>query len=460
MAADERQWKTGRRELLGAVGLGLAVQACGGEAGDDLVASAGARLAVPPERVPESGAFPTGVASGDVAEDSAVLWTQHTGALELELVVYAMRGPEYAAEVVAARVPRTAAGFVHATVRGLEAGARYRYVFFEVEGSVRRGRSAVGRFRCALAPGALEPVTFGATACTANGRSMAALSRAAEAGLDLHLLLGDTTYNDDARTLGEYRARWSSQLRTPGYLALRASTSLLATWDDHEVTNDWNPETLDPGRVAIARDTYFESLPLGRIAGAPDRLWRKASWGGTADFFVLDGRSERLPSTRRRDEAQYLSRAQMDWLKAELTASRAVFKVIVNSVPVGDFPGLFDFIQRDRWEGYPAARDELLRHVEGTGIPGVLFVSGDFHLGSVGRVSRRGLGSATYEVLAGPGDQSPNPIAGTLGGEQFEWVTSRSNYTSFSLDPASRAVLVRHVDGGGRTLNEQVLTVG
>src|SRR5690349_2671689 len=41
-----------------------------------------------PESIAESPNFPLGVASGDVTDTSAILWTRYTGSASLELVVY------------------------------------------------------------------------------------------------------------------------------------------------------------------------------------------------------------------------------------------------------------------------------------------------------------------------------------------------------------------------------------
>lgn len=401
----------------------------------------------PPEGVAESAAFSLGLASGDVAADAAVLWTHHAGDAPLELAVWQMEGDVYVREVARTMVARADGGFVHVDVSGLSPGARYRYAFFEMEAGVRKARSPIGRFRAALPADALEPIWLGAVACTSNGRAFETLSRAgARTDLDVFLLIGDTTYNDGARTREAYRTRWQQNLATPGYRALRAATSLVATWDDHEFDNDWDPETIDPDQSKDAKGAFFEHLPLRRINGAPDRLWRQHTWGKTLEIFALDCRAERKPSTRNRPDAEYLSRAQMDWLKAGLSSSQAVFKVIVNSVPIGSFPGAFQFANRDRWEGYPAQRTEILEHIDDNAIGGVLWVSGDFHLGSIGRVAKAGVGARQLEVLAGPGGQVANPLYTSLNAPQFDWATGTNNYAAMRFDPATRQVRVMFHD--------------
>lgn len=164
-----------------------------------------------------------------------------------------------------------------------------------------------------------------------------------------------------------------------------------ATWDDHEVADNWDPESIDPARLETAREAFFENLALRRLPPPNEnRVWRSFRWGRTLEIFVLDCRSERRPSTRNGPDAQCISRTQMDWLKAGLAASTAAFKIIANSVPIANFPGAFDLQANDRWEGYPAQRAELLDFLTGRAIRGVVFVSGDFHLATVAHLEATG----------------------------------------------------------------------
>jgi len=406
---------------------------------------------MPPELTPASTAFGLGIASGDVTHERALLWARYDAAMPLRVVVWEMDGDVYDRRVFSADVAPADGGFVHVDADGLTPGARYRYAFFELDAGERFARSPIGRFRAALAPDAVEPLRFGAVSCAENGRDFLTLEHAgARADLDAFLLVGDTIYADSATDLASYRVKWAENLATTGYRTLRAATSVLATWDDHEVENNWNPETLDPAQVAAARQALFENLPLRRDAVAPDRVWKSVRWGLTAEVFVLDCRGERLPSTRLDPDAQYISPEQMEWLKQGLADSPCVFKVIINSVPITNFPVLFDLAAQDRWEGYPAQRDELLQHVADLEIPGILWVAGDFHLASMGHVDTDGLGADQVEVLVGPAAQTGNPLAVTLGAPQFDWASSDNNFTTIDLDPDSgEATIIYYGEDGG-----------
>jgi alkaline phosphatase D len=417
----------------------------------------------PPESTPEAvlATFPLGVASGDATPERAIVWTRYTGSRPLSLVVWEMDGASYVRTVLDAAVTPADGGFVHVDVETLAPGAWHRYAFFELEAGARVARSPVGRVRAAIAADALEPLRIGACSCTDNDRVADTLSRAGERDdLDVFLYLGDTTYNDGARSVADYRGKWAESLSRAGYRAVRGATSALATWDDHEFDNDWNPETFDPAQKAAAVQTFFEHQPLRRDPASPDRVWKSMRWGRTAEIFVLDCRSERRPSTRSGASAEYLSRAQMDWLKAALLASEATFKILVNSVPIADFPGAFDLARNDRWEGYPAARREILEHIDGNAIPGVLWVAGDFHLASAQRVSTSGPGSTQIEVLAGPGAQNGNLLARFLGGEQFDFATTTNNYTVIELDPRTGRARIAWIDADASTVESLEYDLG
>ncbi|MCB9623158.1 MAG: alkaline phosphatase D family protein [Sandaracinus sp.] len=483
---DERRALT-RRELLRLAGAGAttALLACGdddmsadaslGDGGandaspedastedantEDAGTDAGERPAGDPESLVESDAFGLGVASGDVREDGAVLWTRYDGSDALRVRVWRMDGETYAALVYEADVTTADGGFVHVDVPLPQAGARYRYAFVEGDGDATQ-RSPIGRFRAAFEATTLAPLVIGAVSCTRNGRTFGTLERAGmRDDLDAFLLLGDTTYADGAVSLADYRGKWAENLATPGYRALRAATSVYASWDDHEIDNNWDPETIAPAQFRAALDAFFEHTPARRLSESPDRIWRSARWGQTLELFVLDCRSERRPSTRRADDATYVSAEQLAWLQRGLSESTAVFKVVMNSVGISDFPLLLDAGSNDRWEGYPAQRDALLRFLDEASIPGLLWIAGDFHFACLGHVGRdeAALGWNQWEVLVGPGAQVGNPLSSSCRPPQFPFATRENNYTDLAFDPTSGEVTIRWIDAAGAAFATQTI---
>jgi|CXWL01.1.fsa_nt_gi alkaline phosphatase D len=400
---------------------------------------------------PENPLFPLDVAVGDVTADSALVWTRYTGGQSLILKVWEDTG---LSGIVPLEQTATlgAEGIVRADVTGLAPGKIYRYAFAEKDGSRELSQSPTGRFRAALAPDAVEPVRFGAISCIEQGHSLDTLMRAGEReDLDAFFMLGDTVYADSARTFADYNGIWQRALTLTGHRALRRSTSLITTWDDHEFDNNWGGDALPKERVEMAAKAFFLHQPARYDEKRPTRVWRSLKWGKTAEVFVLDGRGE-----RDRASGRYMSTDQLEWLKDGLSASPCAFKMILNSVPIGHYGGsVYTLFSSDRWEGFPTQRDDILSHIEREDIGGVLWVAGDFHLACMGRVSPKGPGSKAIEVLVGPGAQDANPLPSYPGFPQFDWASGVNNYTTFDLDPRSMEALVRYHNKHGLVFAER-----
>ncbi len=432
---------------------GITLAACGSPDSDTVAPDAAAtgdaaQPIAPPESIPQAAHFALGVSAGDLVGTRGLLWTRYSGSAALAVIVWRMDGDTYVAEHGPFPATPADGGFVHVPVEGLVPGARYRYTFVELDGTTRVARSMIGRFRAPIADNASEVLTFGAVACTDKGKPINVLARAAErTDLDAFLFCGDNAYCDGAETVDEYRAEYVAHYGRADHAAVRASTGMYITWDDHEIKNDLNPETIAPAQLAAAFQVFFEHAPIAQTT--PNRIWRSARWGTTAEIFVLDCRSERKPSTRSSNDAIYLSGAQMTWLKTSLAASPATFKLIINSVPITNMPNVWDTYPTDRWEAYGSQRTEILKYIDDAGITGVLWLSGDFHLAFISKVSTSGPGANQREVLVGPGGQTSNPLELTLGAPQFSFKTGTNNYTTLKLDPAARSVTVGYHDAEG-----------
>lgn len=447
-----------RRSVLKGVAAGVTLAACsshdgGGELLPDAAAPDATQPIAPPEAIPEAPHFALGVSAGDLDGARGVLWTQYAGTAPLAAFVWRMQGDNYVEEH--GPLPATAIdGFVHVPIEGLAAGARYRYAFVELDGEARVARSMIGRFRAPIAETSSEALTFGAVACTDKSRPLAVLSRAAErTDLDAFLFCGDNAYCDGAVSLADYRSEYVAHFGRADHIAVRAATGMYITWDDHEIKNDLDPETIDESQLAAAFQAFFEHAPI--VESTPRRIWRSARWGKTAEVFVLDCRSERKPSTILSQEPQYISPEQMQWLQLGLAASPATFKIIMNSVPITNMPTVWDAYPTDRWEAYGKQREQILGYIDNAGITGVLWLSGDFHLAFISHVSTSGPGSTQREVLAGPGAQSSNALLSTLTAPQFSFKTGTNNYTTLKLDPVGRSVTVGYHDADGTMFHSE-----
>jgi len=401
--------------------------------------------------------FPQGVQSGDNRPDSSIVWTRYAGSAALTLRVAQADGTTWLDPTEQAVTPDEV-GVVKLDLSGLQPDTPYAYAFVDADGA----RSRVGRLRTAPLDDSWRKVRFGATSCTAYGyRPYPCLYSTAAEQLDFFMLLGDTAYCDGRTTPAEYQECWERQYATGGYLELRAGTPTLMTWDDHEVQDVtggvWD---VSAERFAIAQQEYWRYNTI-RPADPAFRIWRRFSFGRAVDVFVLDCRSERVE-----DENRYISAAQMDWLKAELSASTATFKMVMNSVPIGnlvagqpvdDVMDLVPFIL-DRWEGYPAQRYELLDHIVLNDIRGVLFVSGDVHFGAFLQMEVEGRYAGLWDIIAGPAGNSIDLVELFEDAPPFSFFTGATNWVQFEADPVQGTLLAQFIDDDGEVIASQTFS--
>ena len=403
-----------------------------------------------------SRSFRHGVASGDPRPRSVVLWTRVTpteaaqpgsGAGPSVTVSWEVASDPRFRRVVANGRVRTGPGRDHTVkldARGLSPATDYWYRF-----SHRGETSRVGRTRTAPREKADNGnVRFGLVSCSNLQAGWFSPYRhlAARDDLDAVLHMGDYLYeygpgeygygqgNEDVRphdppremvSLSDYRRRHAQYKQDPDLQKLHAQAAFIATWDDHEVTNDqWRrgAENHDEGegdyltRRARAHRAYDEWMPtrMGDAAEVGDgtRLYRRLRFGRLVELSMLDLRTYRSkqaeyavtpvpsPDPALDDPDRTIAGdAQMAWLKRSLAQDRALWKVVGNPVMIApvQFPPLPDEVATglqdmtglyppdgfpynvDQWDGYTADRRDLFRHLRSHGVQNAVFLTGDIH---------------------------------------------------------------------------------
>jgi len=151
-----------------------------------------------------------------------------------------------------------------------------------------------------------------------------------------------------AHSLDEFRGNYRYNLLDENFRAFHAEVPMLAQWDDHEVTNDWSPigtaddtgyaEDGTSRLVARARRAFHEFMPMRAMPERDGRSTARCHTGPLLDIFLIDMRSYRDSTWNKRDDrsdAFILGPAQLAWLKRELAASDATWKVIAADLPIG-----------------------------------------------------------------------------------------------------------------------------
>src|SRR6266508_685672 len=355
-----------RRTLL--QGGAAALAAAGASSAAALPASAAAAL------LRNRITLPSGVQSGDVTTDSAVLWAR---ASEPGRLVARVTSGRYVRELTGPWAAEASDLTAKLAVSGLAPGREYAVELAFEDSDGNPGETQIASFTTASTqPAATSFVWTGDTCGQGWGINpdvggLVGYRAMHQTRPDFFIHAGDTIYADGpiaesvtepdgqvwrnlvtpevskvAESLGEFRGRHRYTLLDDNVRAMYADVPLVAQWDDHETHNNWYPgQILTDSRyterridvlAARARQAFGEYLPLSQPGGR-DRVYRKVARGPLVDVFCLDMRTYRdqNPSPDASGDVAILGAEQVDWLVREVAASKAVWKVIASDMPLG-----------------------------------------------------------------------------------------------------------------------------
>ncbi len=378
-----------------------------------------------------------GVQCGDVDASSAVLWARSDRPARLRVELAAtetFRNPR----LVIGPDATVASDFtVKTLIDGLPSGQDvfYRITFENPDAPGCYSEPGIGRLRTGAS--ARQNVTFLWTGDTAgqgwgsnpDWGGMRGYATMASQGADFLIHSGDGIYADApfaaerrtpdgrvwrnlvteatskvAETLDEFRGYYRYNLSDENIRRFNASTPVFAQWDDHEVTDNWYPGEIlrgDPRYTvqsvdllaARAARAFHEYQPVRGHPDEPRRVYRRIGYGPLLDVFMIDLRSYRGPNgpndqVAESDATALLGSAQSHWLRRELLASRATWKVIASDMPIG-------LVVHDDWrtktgseaianrDGPPRGRElevaSLLRFIKHNRIRNTVWLTADVH---------------------------------------------------------------------------------
>ncbi len=379
--------------------------------------------------------FSLGVASGYPSTGSVVLWTrlapapdEPDGGMPAATlpVDWQIAQDEGMRRVVRAGTFEASPDWGHSVrvePRGLEPGRPYWYRF-----RVGAAESPIGRTCTAPAAGTVPTrLRFAFASCQHYEQGYFGAYRHMLADQpDLIAFLGDYIYetswgrapvrkhgNSEPTTLAAYRARYAQYKSDLDLREAHRACPWIATWDDHEVDNDYANDRPEDGmppeqfllRRAAAYRAYYENMPLParmRPDGPKMKIYTRLDWGRLARFHLLDDRQYRAHEACSRyphgggsntvdpldcpalaDPARTMLGAEQEaWLDAGLAEGGIGWNIIAQQTlmaPIDRKPGPGTLAWTDGWDGYPAARKRLLDSIASRKAANPVVIGGDVH---------------------------------------------------------------------------------
>ena len=286
-----------------------------------------------------------------------------------------------------------------------------------------------------------------------------------------------------AETLDEYRGQWKYNLMDRHVRELAAICPTFYQWDDHEVLNNWSSgkdlsadDRYSEKSIAVlasrAAQAFHEMTPIRYTPAEPGRVYRKIAHGPLVDVFFLDMRSYRGPNhdgmeTEQTQQSRILGEQQVAWLKRELAASKATWKVIASDMPLGlvvwddgkNKKGTEAVAQGDN--GAPKGREleiaELLRFIKSAGISNTVWLTADVHYTAAHYYNPDKAQFQDFdpfwEFVSGPlhaGTFGPNDLDQTFGPE-LKFIKAPSAEQGQNLPPSAGFQFFGIVDVDGQT---------
>jgi alkaline phosphatase D len=287
---------------------------------------------------------------------------------------------------------------------------------------------------------------------------------------DLFIFAGDNVYaSGRSFSIGALRQAYRVQADRTEFARLRDAVPHLAVWDDHDYgSNDggaefafrqaskdaflefWRLPADDPRR---ARAGLYDARIFGDAGQRVqvivlDTRWFRSPFKPT-DARNAPGRERYLPDAD--PSKTMLGEVQWQWLAQQLRQPADV-RLVVSSIQV-----LAEGHGWERWGNFPLERHKLMRLIEETRAQGVVFLSGDRHIGALYREAA----GAPYPLheLTSSGVTHPWAQANEAGPNRLGELFTEIHYGTVEIDWAGRVVSLKLKDIQGRARRTQDIRI-
>lgn len=196
--------------------------------------------------------------------------------------------------------------------------------------------------------------------------------------------LGDNIYGD-TNDMEVLENKWTTQKTHPDYTQLRALCPVIGIWDDHDYGRNnagfGYPFKKESQKLFLDfLDEPTESPRRNQAGIYATRTFGPP--GSEVRVILLDGRSFRGAP---KSGGDILGETQWIWLTEILESSTAQVHLICSGSQI-----LPTEHRHEKWADYPDSRKRLLDMIAQTKKSGVLFLSGDRHMGEISRLEHAG----------------------------------------------------------------------
>jgi alkaline phosphatase D len=291
---------------------------------------------------------------------------------------------------------------------------------------------------------------------------------------DVFVFLGDNVYADDESDdpmLMSLRQSYAKLSAVESFRALRESTPLLVTWDDHDYGKD------DAGGDFKHKD-FSESLYeyVWNIGPSDERTSRPGVYfeqtvgpiGKRVQFITLDTRSFRTPLTRHPDQdigryvasqdpnQNMLGEYQWKWLEKQLQKP-ADIRIIVTPIQL-----IADGHHWEAWRVMPTERERLYKLLSSSRANGVVVVSGDRHSAAIYELAEfepYPLYELTTSSLNVPLTSFVKNPVDEPGPHRLTNPYYKSNYGLMDIDWEAGELSMRLMNEGSQTITEEIIRI-
>jgi alkaline phosphatase D len=273
------------------------------------------------------------------------------------------------------------------------------------------------------------------------------------------LWLGDNWYYREVDYFSEFGLwyRASKDRSNPSLQKLWKSMGHYAIWDDH----DYGPNNAGYGYVFKKEakkvfETYWCN-PAKKLDH--DGIYTQFSYNDV-DFFLMDSRTFRASDDLKDSiqgkpnaEKNMWGREQMQWLKNQLSNSRAPFKIIANGTSI-----LNKYNKWDCLTHYVNEYNDLMNFIIDEQIEGVLFFSGDRHHSEI--VGKKLSDTyTTYDIVSSAltsGTHKPSDYEKSNPDMLTDLLVDQNNYTRVTVTGKTkeRKLKIEFMDVKGNKLKE------